>query len=162
AIGGEREVATLARVRLGISPDLKISGPLMVNLQSLKESNALRLVSREPAKLSRMFFPVFNNELLDNCELLGLSLTLQNPIKARLILTRKSSQAADDLAARIRNEPQRLLKLPDSDLLWNAQTPEVEVQGASVQLRFDVPENSVRLVLQRLAKIAPVPTVAGN
>jgi hypothetical protein len=160
AIGGEPEVASLARVRLGIDPDLKIMGPLFDLLQSLKEGSTLRLVSREPAKLDRMFSPILNPELLEQCDLLGLSLALQNPVKARLILKAKSWQAAAELAARIRNEPQRLLKLADSDLLFYAQPPEVEVQGANVQMRFDVPENSARLVLQRLAKTGPVPTVA--
>jgi hypothetical protein len=159
AIGGEKEVAALARVRLGIDPDLKITGPLFDHLQEFKEANALRLVSREPSKLDRMFAPVFNPELLEKCELFGLALTLQNPVKARLILKAKSSEAADELAARIRNEPQRLLKLADSDLLFYAQPPGVEVQGTGVQMRFDVPENSARLVLQRLAKVTPVPAV---
>jgi hypothetical protein len=162
AVGGEEEVASLARVRLGIDPDLKITGPLLDGLQSLKEISALRLVSREPAKLDRMFTPLFNNELLQNCDLFGFSLALQNPVKARIILKTKSAQAASDLAARIRNEPQLLLKVANSDLLFYAQPPEMEVQGANVQLRFDVPENSARLVLQRLAKITTTPTVAAD
>jgi hypothetical protein len=162
AIGGEEEVASLARVRLGIDPDLKITGQLFDALQSLKESNSLRLVSTEPAKLARMFPPLFNNELFENCELAGISLALQNPVKARLILKAKSAQAAGDLAARIRNEPQRMLKLADSELLLFVQPPEVEVQGTTVQMRFDVPENSARLVLQRLAKVTPAPTVAAD
>ena len=160
AIGGEKEVSSLARVRLGIDPDLKITGPLFDNLQTLKEGTALRLVSRDPAKIAKEFAPVFNSELLENCDLVALSLTLQNPVKARVILKSKSSQAAGDLAARIRNEPQRLLKLADSDLLLFVQPPEVEVQGVNVQMRFDVPENSARAVLQRLAKVTPAPTVA--
>ncbi|PZR76276.1 MAG: hypothetical protein DLM73_02915 [Chthoniobacterales bacterium] len=162
AIGAEREVATLARVRLGIDPDLKITGPLFDRFQSLKEGNALRLVSRDPPNLSRIFQPVFNSELLSATELLGLSLTLQSPVKARLILQTKSTQAAGELAARIRNEPQRWLRLQDSDLLLYAQTPEVEVQGANVQMRFDVPENSARVLLQRIAKTNSTPIVAGN
>ncbi|MFL6519419.1 MAG: hypothetical protein ACJ8NS_04300 [Chthoniobacterales bacterium] len=162
AVGGEDEVASLARVRLGIDPDLKITGPLFDGLQSLKEGSSLRLVSREPANLGRMFIPLFNNELLQNCDLFGISLALQNPVKARIILKTKSAQAAGDLAARIRNEPQLLLKIADSELLFYAQPPEVEVQGANLQLRFDVPENSARLVLQRLAKINPAPTVAAD
>jgi hypothetical protein len=52
--------------------------------------------------------------------------------------------------------------MADSDLLFYAQPPEVDVQGANVQVRFDVPENSARLVLQRLAKVTPVPTVAAD
>lgn len=162
AIGNEKEVASLARVRLGIDPDLKISGPLFDNLQSLKEATAIRLVSREPATISRVFAPIFNKELLDNCEFFGLALTLQNPVKARVILKAKSNQAAGELAAGIRNEPQRLLKMADSDLLLFAQPPEVDVQGPTVQLRFDVPENAARLMLQRLAKVEPAPTMAAE
>jgi hypothetical protein len=162
AIGGEKEVASLARVRLGIDPDLKITGPLFDRLQSLKEGTTLRLVTREPAKIGRLFAPIFDSELLEKSDLLGLSLSLQNPVKARLILTAKTSEAAGELAARIRNEPQRLFKLADSDLLFYVQPPEVEVQGANVQVRFDVPENSARLVLQRLAKITPIPIVAAD
>jgi hypothetical protein len=162
AIGAEKEVASLARVRLGIDPDLKITGPLFDRLQSLKEGNALRLVSREPSKLDRMFAPVFNPELLQTCELFGLSLTLQNPVKARLVLQEKSPETAAELAARVRNEPQRMLKMADSDLLFYAQPPEVEVQGRNVQVRFDIPENSARVVLQRLAKVSPAPAVAAE
>ena len=162
AIGDEKEVAELARVRLGISPDLKITGPLFDRFQSLKEWNALRLVSREPAGLSKMFASIFEKELLDASALLGVSLNLQSPVKARIVITAKSAQAAGDLAARIRNEPQRLLKLQDSELFFNAHPPEVEQEGAEVQLRFDVPENSVRLILQRLAKVSPTPTIAEN
>ncbi|HEX8076200.1 MAG TPA: hypothetical protein VF511_00185, partial [Chthoniobacterales bacterium] len=162
AIGNEKEVASLARVRLGIDPDLKITGPLFDRFQSLKEGNALRLVSRDPAKLGRFFSPVFSSELLDNCDLFGLALTLQNPVKARLILKAKSPQAAGELAARIRNEPQRLLKFADAEVLLFAQPPEVNVEGADVQLRFDIPENAARLLLQRLAKAEPAPAVAAD
>jgi hypothetical protein len=162
AIGGEPEVASLARVRLGIDPDLKITSPILDRLQALKESNALRLVSREPARLDRMFSPLFSPELLEKCELFGLSLTLQNPVKARLMLTTKTAEAAGELVARIRNEPQRVLKVADSDLLLYAQPPEVEVQGTTIQVRFDVPENSARLMLQRLSKVTPAPTVVAD
>jgi hypothetical protein len=162
AIGGEKEVVELASVRLGISPDLNITAPLFDRFQSLKDWSALRLVSREPGTLSRMFSPLFDKELLENSSLLGLSLSLQNPVKARLILTAKSNQGAGDLAARIRNEPHRLLKLQDSELLLYVQPPEVEIDGPNVQVRFDVPENSARLILQRLTKTSPAPTVADN
>jgi hypothetical protein len=162
AVGSEKEVASLARVRLGIDPDLKISAALFDQLQSLKEGTALRLVSREPAKLARMFTPLFNGELVDKCDLLGLSLTLQNPVRARLILKANSAQAASELEARVRNDPQRLLRLPDTDLVLFTQPPEVEVQGANVQLRFDLPENAARAFLQRLAKAGPAPAVVTN
>jgi hypothetical protein len=161
-IGGDKEVAELARVRLGISPDLKITGPLFDRFQSLKEWNAVRLVSREPSLLAKLFPSIFEKELLDASSLLGLSLSLQNPVKARLILTAKSTQAAEELANRIRNDPQRLLKVQDSELVLHAQPPAIEVDGANVELRFDVPENSARLLLHRLAKTSPAPAIAEN
>ncbi|MDP9003933.1 MAG: hypothetical protein M3N12_03990, partial [Verrucomicrobiota bacterium] len=58
------------------------------------------------------------------------------------------------------SEPQKWLKMQDSDLLLHSQTPEVETQGEDVQLRFDVPENSARLLLQRIAKADLAPVVA--
>jgi hypothetical protein len=52
--------------------------------------------------------------------------------------------------------------MQDSDLFLHAQPPEVEIQGENLQLRFDVPENSARLLLRRIAKTDLVPAVAGN
>ena len=162
AVGSEREVEQLARVRLGIKPDLKPTGQLFDRFQALHQGNAIRLVSDEPSKLGGLFHPIIPRELLDSTELLGLSLNLQNPVKARLFLKMKSAQEATEMAARIRNEPQRWLRMPDSELMLHAQAPEVETQGADIQVRFDVPENSARLLLQRLAKANPAPTMAGN
>jgi hypothetical protein len=162
AVGSEPEVEQLARVRLGIKPDLKTNGQLFDRFQALNQGNAIRLVSRDPSKLNGLFHPFFPRELLDATELLGLSLNLQNPVKARLFLKMKSAQEATEMAARIRNEPQRWLKLPDSDLVLSAQAPDVETQGADIQVRFDVPENAARLLLQRLARANAAPTIVGN
>jgi hypothetical protein len=126
----------------------------------LNQGSALRLISRDPPKLAQMFHPIFSRELLDASQLLGLSLTLQNPVRARLVLKLKSAEAATEFAGQIQSEPQKWLKMQDSDLLLNSQTPEVETQGEDVQLRFDVPENSARLLLQRIAKTDLVPVVA--
>jgi hypothetical protein len=54
--------------------------------------------------------------------------------------------------------------LPDSQLLLYSQPPEVQKQGNfNLELRFTVPEDSARLLVQRLAGIeAPKPAVAAN
>lgn len=160
AVGSPSEVEELVRVRLGIKPDLKITGQLFDRFQDLNQGSALRLISRDPPKLAQMFHPIFSRELLEASQLLGLSLTLQNPVRARLVLKLKSAEAATEFARQIQSEPQKWLKMQDSDLLLNSQTPEVETQGEDVQLRFDVPENSARLLLQRIAKTDLVPVVA--
>ena len=111
AVGSGPEVEQLARVRLGIKPDLKTAGQLFDRFQDLNQGSAIRLVSRDPSTLAGLFQPIFPPELLDASELLGLSLNLQNPVKARLFLKMKSAQDATEMAARIRNEPQRWLRV---------------------------------------------------
>ena len=162
AVGSPAEVEELVRVRLGIKPDLKTTGQLFDRFQALNQGNALRLISRDPPKLAEMFHPIFTRELLDASQLLGLSLSLQNAVKARLVLRCKSAQSAADLGRLIKNEPQRWLHLQDTDLPLFAQAPEIDNQGADLQLRFDVPEKTARLLLQRIAKTDAPPALAGN
>ena len=106
-----------------------------------------------------MFRPIFPPKLLEASQLLGFSLTLQNPVKARLVVRCKSASDATELARLIKNEPQNWLEMEDSDLLLYAQPPEIESEGTDLQLRFDVPEKTARLLLQRIAKTdaPPVP-----
>jgi hypothetical protein len=162
AVGSAPEVEELVRVRLGIKPDLKTTGQLFDRFQALNQGSALRLISRDPPKLAQMFHPIFSGELLDGSQLLGLSLSLQNPVKARLFLKLRSTQAAAEFARSIRSEPQRWLRVQGSDLLLYKQMPEVDVEGEDLQLRFDVPENSARLLLQRIAKSVALPAMASN
>jgi hypothetical protein len=162
AVGTTSEVDELVRVRLGIKLDLKITGQLFDRFQSLDRESALRLISRNPPNLSRVFQPVFASELLDAPQLLGLAVTLQNPVKAKLLLKLNSADAASQLAANLRKEPQRWLRLQDSDLLLYVQPPEVVAQGGTLELRFVVPENSARLLLQRIAKTGPGASVAAQ
>lgn len=162
AVGSASEVEELVQVRLGIKPDLKTTGQLFDRFQALNQGNALRLISQDPPKLTAIFHPIFTRELLEASQLLGLSLTLQNPVKARLVLRSKSANRATELERLIRGEPHRWLRLEDSDLLLFTQAPEIENQGVDLQLRFDVPEKSARLLLQRIAKSDSTPAVAEN
>ena len=152
AIGSPNEVEELVRVRLGIEQDLKITGTLFDSFQALDQETAVRLISSDPPSLSRYFSPIFTPELLDSAQILGLGLTLQNPVRARLLLKMKSDKQATNLAAKLQQDPQRWLRIQDSDLLLFAQQPEVITQGSDIEVRFAVPENSARLILQRVAK----------
>jgi hypothetical protein len=159
AIGDASEVEELVRVRLGIKPDLKITAQFFDRFQALDRESAVRLISNDPLSLSRFFQPIFTRELIDSAQILGLGLTLQNPVKARLILKMKTAKAAADVAQSMRDEPQRWLRLQDSELLLYAQPPEVVTAGTDIEVRFNVPENSARLLLQRVAKTNAAPTV---
>lgn len=160
AIGSSSEVDQLVEVRLGIQSDLKITGQFFDRFQALDRDSALRVISREPGDLPRIFHPVFSRQLLDASQLLGLALTLQNPVHARLLLKLPSPERAMQLARDIHNEPQRWLRLQDSDLLLYAQPPEISRDNGNLEIRFNVPENSARLVLQRLGKSDAPTTVA--
>jgi hypothetical protein len=151
AVGPSKEVDELVRVRLGIDLDLKITGQLFDRFQALDRESALRLISRNPPNLNRVFHPIFSGELLDAPQLLGLALTLQNPIKARLLMKLNSVDSASQLATNLRKEPQRWLRLQDSELLLYAQPPEVIRQATNLELRFIMPENTARILLQRIA-----------
>ena len=153
AVGTPSEVDELVLVRLGMKPDLKITGQLFDRFQALDRDSALRIISRNPPDLSRVFHPIFTPELLNVSQLLGLAVNLQTPVKARVLIKVNSTKTAADLARNLRDNPQQWLRLPDSQRLLYSGPPEVQRQGTlNMELRFAVPEDSARLLLERLAK----------
>ena len=162
AVGAPEEVDELVLVRLGMKPDLKITGQLFDRFQALDRDSAVRLISRAPSDLSRVFHPIFARELLNVSQLLGLAVNLQNPVKARVLIKVNPSKNAADLARNLRDKPQQWLNFPDSQLLLYSQPPEVQIHGNSnLELRFSMPEASARLLFERLAKTdTPQPVAA--
>ena len=111
------------------------------------------MISRDPQDLSRVFRPIFPRELLDASQLLGLAVNLQNPVKARVLIKVNPSKNAAELARSLHDKPQQWLALPESQLLLYSKPPEIQRQGVSnLELRFAMPEDSARLLLERLAK----------
>lgn len=162
AVGAAPEVDELVRVRLGMNLDLKITGQLFDRFQALDRESALRLISRNPPDLARVFHPIFVPELLNDTQLLGLALTLQNPVKARLLLKMKSVEMANQFARQLHDEPQRWLHLQDPDLLLYKQPPDITRQGVNLEVRLTVPDDAARILLQRVAKSDSGSAVAGN
>jgi hypothetical protein len=162
AVGTPEEVDELVLVRLGMKPDLKITGQLFDRFQALDHESALRLISRDPPDLSRVFHPIFSRELLDASQLIGLAVSLQNPVKARILIKVNATKKATDVARDLRSNPQQWLRLPESQLLLYSQLPEIQTQSDSnLELRFAIPEDSAHLLLERLAGIdVPEATVA--
>jgi hypothetical protein len=153
AVGAPIAVDELVLVRLGMKPDLKITGQLFDRFEALDRESALRLISRDPPDLARVFNPIFTRELLDASQLLGLAINLQNPVKARLLIKVNSSKNAAEVARNLHDNPQQWLRLPDSELLLYSRPPEIQRPSPSnLELRFEVPENSARVLLERLAK----------
>ncbi len=153
AVGAPTAVDELVLVRLGMKPDLKITGQLFDRFQALDRESALRLISRDPPDLARVFNPIFTPELLDASQLLGLAVNLQSPVRARVLIKVNSSKPAAEVARNLHDNPQQWLRLPDSELLLYSRPPEiVRSSSSNLELRFEVPENSARLLLERLSK----------
>jgi hypothetical protein len=163
AVGMPDGVDELVRVRLGLEADLQITGEFFDRYQALDPETTLRLISRDPPGLARAFHPIFSRELLERAQLLGLGVSLQTPVKAHLLLRLPSENAASDLAKSIHDDPQRWLRIEQSDLPLFAAPPEINRQHADLEIRFNIPENSARLLLQRIAKTdAPPAATAAN
>jgi hypothetical protein len=163
AVGMPDGVDELVRVRLGLEADLQITGEFFDRYQALDQETTLRLISRDPPGLARAFHPIFSRELLESAQLLGLGVSLQTPVKARLLLRLPSENAASDLAKSIHDDPHRWLRIEQSDLPLFAAPPEINRQHADLEIRFNMPENSARLLLQRIAKTdAPPAATAAN
>jgi hypothetical protein len=160
AVGASSEVSELVRVRLGMDLDLKITGQLFDRFQALDRESAVRLISRNPPDLARVFQPIFPRELLSASQLLGLAMTLQNPPRIRLLLKSSSPENASELARNLQKEPANWLHLQDSDQLLYAQPPEIQKQGTDMEVRFTVPDATARLLLERIARTATAPAVA--
>jgi hypothetical protein len=152
AVGSPDGVDELVRVRLGMEPDLQITGQFFDRFQALDRETTLRLISRDPTGLPRAFHPIFTPELLERAQLLGLGLSLQSPIRARLLLKFASDEAASEMANNVRTDPQHWLHLEQSDLPLFTQPPEINQQHSNLELHFNMPENTARLFLQRIAK----------
>jgi hypothetical protein len=153
AVGAPEQVDELVLVRLGMKPDLKITGQLFDRFQALDHESALRLISRDPPDLSRLFHPIFSRELIDVSQLIGLAVNLQNPVKAKILIKVNAPKNAANVARDLRTNPDQWLRLADSPLLLYSQPPEIQTQGNSnLELRFTMPEDSARLLLERLAK----------
>jgi hypothetical protein len=118
-------------------------------------------MSRNPPDLSHAFHPVFTPELLNASQLIGLVLGLDNPSRARLFIKTAQPDHAQQLATALHDDPHRWLHLADSDLLLFTENPTITRQGSTIEINFTVPENSARLLLQRLAK-TDTPTVVAE
>ena len=160
AVGMPDGVDELVRVRLGLEPDLQITGQFFDRFQALDRETTLRLISRDPPGLAKAFHPVFPRELLERTQLLGLGLSLQSPVKARLLLKFPSDAAASEIAKSIHDDPQRWLHLEESDLSLFIQSPDVARQHSNLEVRFNMPEKTARLLLQRIAKTDASPAVS--
>ncbi len=157
AIGSLGEVDHLVQVRLGTEPDLKVDDPLPQEFQALESESTLRLASRVPSDLPRLFGPVFSAEMLDAAQLLGFAIVVDQPSKAHLFVRLADAAAAKKLAAAVKADFAHWLALPGSDFILAADAPKIDQSGADLDLHFNVADGAAQLLLARLARVQPSP-----
>ena len=166
AVGSLGEVGHLVQVRLGTEPDLKVDDPLPMEFQALESESTIRLASRVPSDLSRLFGPIFPPELLGPAQLLGFAIVLDQPSKAHVFVRATDAEAAKKLAAAVKANFAPWLALPGSDYVLAADGPKIDQSGADLDLHFNVPDGAAQLLLARLARVTldpvaiPGPTTA--
>jgi hypothetical protein len=74
----------------------------------------------------------------------------------------KTLENASEFARDLHNEPQKWLRLQDSNLMLYAQPPDVSRQATDLEVHFTVPDETARLLLQRIAKTDTAGAVAGG
>ncbi len=141
----------------GTEPDLKVEDPLLQRFQALEADSVLRLVFRNSSESSSFFSQLFSPLLTQATRGLGLSMNLAVPSKARLIVWARDPEKAKNLATSLQNEAARWLALPGSDFVFTTEPPKIEQKNDILTLDFQIPEGAARLLLQRLAKVAPAP-----
>jgi hypothetical protein len=159
AVGASSEVSELVRVRLGMESDLKITGQLFDRFQALDRESALRLITRDPPDLARIFQPIFVPDLLQASQLFGLALSAK-PAESQAPLEIEHTRARVRSGAQFTNRSKKWLRLEGSDLLLYAQSPEIQQHGTNLEVRFTMPEGSARALLERIAKTTAAPNVA--
>ncbi len=153
AVGSLGEVDSLVQVRLGTEPDLKVDDPLAREFQALESESTVRLASRNPADLPRLFGAIFPPELLATARLLGFAVVLDKPSKAHLFVRANDVAAAKELAAALSNDPNRWLTLPGSDYVLATQPPKIDRSDADLDLHFEMADGAAWLLMQRLARV---------
>ena len=155
AVGSLGEVDSLVQVRLGTDPDLKVDDPLAREFQALESESTVRVVSRNPADLPRLFGPILPPELLATAQLLGFAVVLDKPVKAHLFVRANDVAAAKELATSLTNDPNRWLTLPGSDYALATQPPKIDRSDADLDLHFEMADGAAWLLMQRLARLQP-------
>ena len=111
ALGSPASVKALIEVRLGLQSDLKSDAQLFSEFTRLSEDSPFRLVSHRPRELTYLTDPLLNAQTLGDCEALGLTLDMHEPVSVVFVLTAGTPQEAGSMARLIQANPDQVLQL---------------------------------------------------
>lgn len=155
ALGSKASVETLIRVRLGLpgSEDLRSDAQFFSEFQRLDDDSAFRLVTYQPRELTGMGNPLLSTELIGDCQTLGLTLDMHEPVSAVVLLNAPNGAAAGQLARTLEGKPDQVLQLTGAGPNLFIEPPTVRATDKQVEWRFRMTTPAAREFLQRVSRL---------
>ena len=149
AIGPLASVEALINVRLGLRDDLKSDAQVFSEFQRLDEDGAFRLVTYRPRELTDLTDPLLDSGLLRDCQALGLTINMREPVSAVFLLNAASAAEANQIARTLAANPDQVLKLQSAFV----DPPVVRTHDLQVEWRFRLTAPAARELLQRVSRL---------
>ncbi len=154
AMGSPASVKALIEVRLGLQNDLKSDAQLFSEFARLNEESPFRLVSHRPQELTYLTDPLLNAQTLGDCEALGLTLDMHEPVSAVFVLTAATPQGAGSIARVIQANPDQVLQLASAGPNLFVERPTVTTPtDRQVEWRFRMTAPAAKEFLQRVSRL---------
>ena len=155
ALGSTDAVEALIRVRLGLpgSEDLKSDAQFFSEFQRLNDDSAFRLVTYQPRELMGLGNPVLNAQALGDCQTLGLTLDMREPVAAVIVLNTSNNREALQLAHTLEAHPDQVLQLAGAGPNLFIEPPSVHTNDKQVEWRFRMTAPAAREFLQRVSRL---------
>ena len=153
AVGTWNAVSTLIEVRLGLQEDLKTDAKFFNAFQHLSDDSAFRLLTQRPTGLTYQSTPLLEPGVLADCQAVGMTLDLHEPVTAVLLINAADHAAAERIAQAVRSAPEHALQFPyDTGSLFVDQ-PSVLTTDRQVEWRFHLTGPAAREFLQRVSRL---------
>ena len=154
ALGSSASVQALIEVRLGLQNDLQSDAQLFSEFARLGEESPFRLVSHNPRELTYLTDPLLNAQLLGDCEALGLTLDMREPVSAVFVFSAGTPQEASGVARLIQANPDQVLQLASAGPNLFVERPTVTTPtDRQVEWRFRMTQPAAREFLQRVSRL---------
>ena len=154
ALGSPASVQALIEVRLGLQSDLKSDAQLFSEFARLSDESPFRLVSHKPQELTYLTDPLLNADMLGNCEALGLTLDMHDPLSAVFVLNARTPQGATGIAKVIQTNPDQVLQLASAGPNLFIERPTVTTPtDRQVEWRFRMTQPAAREFLQKVSRL---------
>ena len=149
AIGPLASVEALINVRLGLRDDLKSDAQVFSEFQRLDEDGAFRLVTYRPRELTGLADPLLDGGLLSDCQALGLTINVRNPVLVVVLLNANNAVEASRIVNALTASPDQVLQLQGAFI----DPPVVRTHDLQVEWRFHITDPAARELLQRVSRL---------